>query len=59
VQSLKQDLEIISTDEGREMISSEEQNANADSPRTERLEPGAKLKDERRSHDEKQNLESV
>jgi hypothetical protein len=55
----KQDLEMISTDEGREMNSSEKHWANADSLRIEILEPASKLKSESSSQLAKQDLAIV
>jgi hypothetical protein len=55
----KEDPEIISTDEGIQIESSDEQFENADSPRIERREPASKLKSESCSQFEKQAFPSV
>jgi hypothetical protein len=59
VQLRKQDSEIVSIDEGRQIDSSDEQSENADSPRSESLDPLSNVKVARHSHDLKQELEIV
>jgi hypothetical protein len=59
VQLLKQDLEIVSIDEGRQIDCSAEQEEKAVSPRLEILEPAANVKIERFVHSRKQDPEIV
>jgi hypothetical protein len=53
LQGVKQDLEIVSIDEGRQIDQSEEQWSKADSPRFESREPGSKVKCSRFRQDRK------
>jgi hypothetical protein len=59
LQFLKQDLEIVSIDEGMQIDVSDEQFSKADSPRFERREPIAKVKCDRFRQSLKQNREIV
>jgi hypothetical protein len=58
-QDSKQDLEIVSTDAGRQIDLSEEQRANADSPMIEIRDPDSNARDERCGQKWKQSLEMV
>jgi hypothetical protein len=54
LQNSKQELAIISTDEGMQIDSSDEQFANADFPRCESRQPESNVKSERFLHSLKQ-----
>jgi hypothetical protein len=56
---LKHDFEIVSTDEGIQIASSDEQWQNALSPRIESFDPGSNVKSERLSQESKQDGEIV
>jgi hypothetical protein len=55
----KQESEIVSMDEGIQIDSSDPQNANAHSPRTDNLLPDSKTTSQRVSHAMKQDLPIV
>jgi hypothetical protein len=59
VQLLKQDLASVSIDEGMQTERSDEHFRNADSPKTEILEPPSNAKMERLRQPLKQDLETI